>query len=73
MAKQWYTSQVVGVSSLGKVIKQLLYDARINGYFTLHSLRCTVTTRLCQAGVQKKVVKEKNGYIGVKHLIVIAY
>ena len=60
--KQWYSNQVVGQNRLGKVIKTLLHDARIDGYFTGHSLRRTGTTRLCQAGVQKKLVKEISGH-----------
>ena len=58
----WYKGQVVGSNTLGKVVKGLLHDARIDGYFTGHSLRRTGTTRLCQAGVQKKLVKEISGH-----------
>ena len=43
---QWYAGQVVGQNTLGKVIKTMLYDARIDGYFTGHSLRRSGTTRL---------------------------
>ena len=60
--KVWYKSQVVGSNTLGKVVKGLLHDARIDRYFTGHSLRHTGMTRLCQAGVQKKLVKEISGH-----------
>ena len=60
--KVWYSGQVVGQNTPGKVVKNLLEDARIDGYFTGHSLRHTGTTRLCQAGVQKKLVKEISGH-----------
>ena len=53
---------MVGQNKLGKVIKTLLHDARIDGYFTGHSLRRTGTSRLCQAGVQKKLVREISGH-----------
>ena len=52
----------MGQSTLGKVIKTMLYDARIDGYFTGHSLRRSGTTRLFQAGVDKKIIKEITGH-----------
>ena len=59
---RWYASQVVGENTLGKVIKTMLHDARIDGYFTGHSLRRSGTTRLFQAGVDRKIIKEISGH-----------
>ena len=59
---QWYSEQVVGSNSLGKVVKQLLSDAKIDGYFTNLSLKRSAPTRLFQAGVKCKLVKEVTEY-----------
>ena len=59
---QWYGEQVVGSGTLSKVVKKLLNDAKIDGYFTNHSLRRTAPTRLFQAGVDRKIVKEITGH-----------
>ena len=37
-------------------------SAGYHGYYTGHSLRRSGTTRLCQAGVAKKLVKECTGH-----------
>ena len=55
---RWYAGQVVGQNTLVKVIKTMLHDTRINGYFTGHLLRRSGTTRLFQAGVDSKLIKE---------------
>ena len=60
---QWYGEQVVGIDSLKKVVKNLLGRANMGGYFTNHSLRCTGGTRLFQAGVERKIVKEITGHV----------
>ena len=59
---QWYAEQVVGSQTLSKVVKKLLSDAKIDGYFTNHSLRRSVPTHLFQAGVERKLVKEVTGH-----------
>ena len=60
--KQWYGCQVVGTNSIGKVVKVLMEKAHIEGFFTNHSLRRTGGTRLFQAGVDRKIVKEATGH-----------
>ena len=60
---QWYGEQAVGINSLKKVVKNLLGKANIDGYFTNHSLRCTGSTRLFQAGIDRKIVKEVTGHV----------
>ena len=59
---QWYAEQVVGINALKKVVKNILGRANIEGYFTNHSLRCTGGSRLFQAGVERKIVKEVTGH-----------
>ena len=46
-----------------KVVGQLLKNAKLDGYFTNHSLRRTVTTRLFQTGVDQKIMKEFTGHV----------
>ena len=60
---QWYSTQVVGRYTLTKVVASLLWDAKLDGYFTNHSLRRTSTTRLFQAGVDRKIVKEFTDHV----------
>ena len=59
---QWYANQVVGQNTLGKVVKELMNAVEIEGFFTNHSLRRTGSTRLFQAGVDRKLIKEATGH-----------
>ena len=43
---QWYGNQVVGQNSIAGVVKVLMEEAGIEGFFTNHSLRRTGGTRL---------------------------
>ena len=61
-ANRRYAGQVVGQNTLGKVIKTMLHNAKIDGYFTGHSLRRGGITRLFQAGVDRKIIKELSGH-----------
>ena len=58
----WYAREVLGVNSIGKVIGKLMEEAGYEGFFSGHSLRCSGGTRLFQAGVQRKLVKEVTGH-----------
>ena len=60
--KQWYSHEVLGQNTIKKVVKDLLSSAEINGYFTNHSLRWTGGSRLFQAGIDQKLVKEYTGH-----------
>ena len=60
--KQWYSREVMGANNVRKVVKELLMSAEIDGYFTNHSLRRTGGSRLFQAGVDRKLVKEFTGH-----------
>ena len=59
---QWYSSSVVGINTLRKTVGSMLKDAKLDGFFTNHSLRRSGTTRLFQAGVDRKIVKEFTGH-----------
>ena len=59
---QWYSSQMVGLNTLKKTVGKLLKSAELDGFFTNHSLRRTGTTRLFQADVSRKLVKEFTGH-----------
>ena len=58
----WYQREVLGENSIGKVIGNLMESAGYTGFFSGHSLRRTGGTRLFQAGVQRKLVKEVTGH-----------
>ena len=55
---QWHSSQVVGQNTISEVVKTLMQDAGIKGFFTNHSARRTWGMRLFRASVQRKLVKE---------------
>ena len=55
--------QPVGKTTLAKTVSKLLKHANLDGYFTNQSLCCTSATRLFQAGVDKKIVKEITGHV----------
>ena len=58
----WYSGQVVGENSIAKVVKELMKEAKIEGFFTNHSLRRSDGTRLFNAGIDRKLVKEATGH-----------
>ena len=57
---QWYGEQIV--NTLRKVVSTMLNNAKSNGFFTNHSLRCSGTTRLFQNGIDRKLEKEFTGH-----------
>ena len=62
---QWYGGgkQCIRKHTLSKTVKELLKIAKLEGFFTNHSLRHSGTTRLFQQGVNKKLVKEFMGHV----------
>ena len=58
----WYGYQVVGEKSIGKIVSDLMASAGYKGYFTGHSLHRSGTTRLSNAGVPTKIIKECTGH-----------
>ena len=59
---QWFTTQVVGLNTLKKTVGKMSTNAGFEGFFTNHSLHRSSTTRLFQAGVEKKIIKEFTGH-----------
>ena len=59
----WYSTRVLGVHSIKKTVGQLLKSADLDGFFSNHSLRRSSTTRLFQAGIDRKLIKEFTGHI----------
>ena len=59
---QWYGEQVVGLNTLKTIMGELTKNAKIEGFFTNHSLRQNGANRLFQAGVDCKLVKEFMGH-----------
>ena len=53
---------MIGVKGIGKIIPDLMQAGGYKGYFTGHSLCRTEGSRLFQAGVQRKLVKETTGH-----------
>ena len=60
--KTWNAGQVVGTRVWVKKIKMLFSDSRMEVYFTGLSLRKSSMTRLTQAGVDRKLIKEMSGH-----------
>ena len=62
MPRQWYTEQVIGTHTIGKVVSVMMRDAKIEGFFTNHSLRHSGGTDLFRGGIDRKFVKECTGH-----------
>ena len=60
--RRWYSNQVVGQNSLSKVVKQMMKEANIEGFFTNHSLCRTEGTRFFRGGIDRKLIKETTGH-----------
>ena len=59
---QWYSNRPIGIHCLRKTVNELLKNSDLDGFFSNHSLRRTSTTRLFNAGVDRKLVKEFTGH-----------
>ena len=59
---QWYSTRVLGINAIKKTVGSLLKDAKLDRYFTNYSLPRSSTTRLFQARVDRKLVKEFTGH-----------
>ena len=58
----WYSKQCIGIHKVENMVKNLMKDAGIEGYFTNHSLRATNATRLYAAGVPEQLITETTGH-----------
>ena len=59
---QWHSTQVFGLNKIKLTVKEMLKSAKLDGFFTNHSLRCTGTSTIFQAGLDQKLVKDYLGY-----------
>ena len=59
---QWYSTQVVGLNTLKKTVGEMLKNTKLDGFFSNHSLHRTGISRLFQAGVPPKLIKEYSGH-----------
>jgi hypothetical protein len=54
--------QPVGHNKLDSIISQMMEEAQVLGFFTLHSLRATAATRLYESGYQEQTIMEVTGH-----------
>ena len=54
--------RVMGIHAIRKTVEEMLKSAELDGFFSDHSLRCSSTTRLFNAGVDRKLIKEFMGH-----------
>lgn len=57
-----FSRQVVGHSTLERIIPEMMSAANIVGFFTLHSLRATCATRLYNKGMDEQAIMEVTGH-----------
>ena len=53
---------MIGKNTIAKVVQTLVKRAKIDRFFTNHSLRRSGGTRLFRAGIDRKLVKEHTGH-----------
>ena len=58
----WFQDKPVGVNKLQQVVKIICKKGGLPGYFTNHSLRASVATRLYQANFDEQVIQEVTGH-----------
>ena len=63
----WFTLQVLGQNTLGSMVKKMFEQIGVEGK-TNHSLRATGATRLFEANVPEKLIKERTGHRSVDSL-----
>ena len=62
----WYGNQPAGRETLGNVVSNLMKEAKMDGFYTNHSLRATLATRLYEAGVDEQLIQESTGHRSVE-------
>lgn len=60
---QWYSETPLGINKVRSVVKEMLKDAGLDGFFTNYSLHRTAATCLFQAGQNVKLIKEITGHV----------
>jgi site-specific recombinase XerD len=52
----------LGHNKLNSMVKCMMSKAGVKGYFTNHSLRATIISRLFQEGVDEKLIRGVTGH-----------
>ena len=60
---QWYGEQVVGSNTIRKIMSVISKSAGLERFFINHSLRCSGTTYLFQARIDRKIIKEFTAHV----------
>jgi hypothetical protein len=57
-----FSSQVIGVHTLGKIVQTFCSEAHFEGYFTNHSGKVTCATQLFANNVDEQLIKRQTGH-----------
>ena len=66
--ERWYNRIPIGHKKLADTVPCLMREARIDGYFTNHSLRVTATTRLYDSQVDEASIMQRTGHQSVERV-----
>ena len=58
----WFSEVPLGHNPLGVVIQDLMTDAGFKGYYSNHSLRVSLATRLYEAKVDEQLIMSRTGH-----------
>ena len=58
----WYSKNPLGHNTLGKIPPDLMRQAGFEGYYTNHSLRVSLATRLHDAKVDEQLITSRTGH-----------
>ena len=58
----WYSTVPLGHNKLNSMVKIIMSEAGVEGYYTNHSLRATAVSRLLQNDVDDKLIKGVTGH-----------
>ena len=58
----WYSTVPLGHNKLNSMVKTMMSEAGVEGYYTNHSLRATAVSRLFQNNVDDKLIKGVTGH-----------
>ena len=64
----WFTALPIGRNTLGKMVREICEDGKIQGKKTNHSLRATGVSDIFQAGVPEKMIQERSGHLSTTGL-----
>ena len=58
----WYSTVPLGHNKLNSMVKTMMSEAGVEGYYTNHSLRATTVSRLLENDVDNKMIKGVTGH-----------